>query len=74
MFVVQVHSQGQQAPTVGQACEVADLQEGIELVVELAKGQCETPEDDIREEVTADYSFADPNGEWTIAICATEEE
>lgn len=74
-LIVQANNAGnKRAPTVGQTWMREEWDDAVSLVVELAGYQCDTPEAEIRAEVEADGDFADPNGEWTIAICKPESE
>jgi len=74
-IVVQVNAAGgKRAPTVGQTFKRDTWAQAVDLVVELATYQCDTPAPEVRKEVEEDGDFADPNGEWSIAICQPDAE
>lgn len=73
-IVVQARSGGaKRSPTIGQTFLRDTWEEAVDLAVELAVEQCSTPERDIRAEVEEDGDFADPDGEWSIAIGQPED-
>ena len=68
MFVVAQLNSGKLCWTLGQLQICESYEEAVEVGVGWAREQCDTLEEDIRDELNSDGDFFDPSGNWSICI------